>query len=108
DERPLAPEYLERGDRRGAGEGIARVGVSVEERLELVVAPEEALIDPLGCEGRGERHVAAGDPLRETEQIGGDALLLAGEHRPRAPEARRDLVADEQHPVALAETLHRA
>ena len=49
---------------------------------------------------RGERQVAAGQALGQAEQVGGDPLLLAGEHRPGAPEPGRDLVADQQHAVA--------
>ena len=69
---------------------------------------EEALVDALGGQRRRERHVAAGQALAEAEEVGSDALLLAREHRPRSPEARRDLVADQQRAVAVAGLAHRA
>ena len=59
-------------------------------------------------ERRGERQVAAGEALAEAEEVGRDPLLLAGEHRPGAPEAGRDLVADQEHVVAVAKLAHPA
>ncbi len=103
DERALPLEDLERGDRGGAGQRVARVGVPVEEGLVFGVGTQEGLVDPLGGERRGQRHVPAGEPLGHAEQIGRDAFLLAGEHRPGPPEAGRDLVADQQRAVAVAE-----
>ena len=64
---------------------------------------EEALVDALGRERRGERQVAAGQPLGEAHEVGRDALLLAGEHRARAAEAGRDLVADEEDAELVAQ-----
>ena len=77
--------------------------MAVEERPVLLVLAEEALVDPLGRQRRRERQVAAGEPLAEAEEVGGDPLLLAGEHRPRAPEPGRDLVGDQEHVVRRAE-----
>ena len=96
-ERPLLLEGVEVGQRRGAGERVAGVGVAVEEGALLLGRAEEALVDPLGRQGRGQRHVAAGQPLGEAEEVRRDPLLLAGEHRPGAAEAGRHLVADQQH-----------
>ena len=62
----------------------------------------------LGRQRRGQRQVAAGQPLGEAEQVGGHLLLLAGEHRAGAAEAGRHLVADQQHAVVVAELAHRA
>ena len=69
---------------------------------------EEALVDALGRERRGERQVAAGQALGEAHEVGRHALLLAGEHRARAAEAGRDLVADQEHAVLVAEAPHLA
>jgi hypothetical protein len=54
DQGPLPLEDVERGERGGAGQGVAGVGVAVEEGPELLVAAEEGVIDPLGGE-RGRR-----------------------------------------------------
>ena len=80
----------------------------MEEGALLLGGAEEALVDALGRQRRRQRHVAAGEALGEAEQVRRDALLLAGEHRPGAAEAGRDLVADQQHAVAVAELAHRA
>ena len=68
-------------------------------RSALLGRAEEALVDPLGGQRRGQRQVAAGQALGEAQQVRRDALLLAGEHRPGAAEAGRHLVADQQHAV---------
>ena len=102
-ERSLLLEDLERRQRRRTGERVAGVGVAVEEGLELLVLAEEALVDALGRERRRERQVAARQALRDGHEVGRDALVLAREHRPGAAEAGRDLVADQEHVVLVAE-----
>src|SRR5581483_3932072 len=72
---------------------------AAQEGAVLLRRAQEGLVDPLRGQRGGEREVAAGEPLAEAEQIGRHALLLAGEHRARAAEARRDHVADQQHAV---------
>ena len=72
----------------------------MKERFELLVRREEGVEDLLAGQRRGERQVAAGDALAETEQVGLDALVLDGEHAPGAAEAGRDLIADQQRAVA--------
>ena len=71
------------------------------------VLAEERVVHGLGRERRGERQVAAGDALGDAHQVGRDVLLLAGEHRARAAEADRDLVADQQHAELVAQLAHR-
>ncbi len=107
-DRRLALEDLERRQRRGAGERVAGVGVTVKEGLQLGEVAEERLVDALAGERRGERQVAAGEALRDAHEVGRDVLLLAGEHRPRAAEAGGDLVADQQHAVLVAQLAHGA
>ena len=107
-DRPLALEGVEAGERRRAGERVAGIGVAVEEGAVLLGRAEEALVDPLRRQGRGQRQVAAGQSLREAEQVRRDALLLAGEHRPGAAEAGRHLVADQQHAEAVAQLARSA
>ena len=90
-------ERLQAGERRRAGERVAGERVAVEEACACSsCGAEESLVDPLGRQRRGKRQVAAGQPLAEAEEVGRDALLLAGEHRPRAAEPGRDLVADQE------------
>src|SRR5262249_17975763 len=63
--------------------------------------------DLLGRERGGERKVAAADPLRDAQEIGRDAGVLAGEEPPRPPEPGRDLVGDEQRAVPAREAVER-
>src|SRR5205814_1977316 len=82
----LGREDVEVGERGGARQRVAGVRVAVEERAELGERAEEALVDRLGGQRGGEREVAAGQALGQAQQVGLDALLLTGEHRPRAAE----------------------
>ena len=69
--------------------------------------PALALTDDLGdaprAEGRGERHVAAGEGLADTHHIRAHASVLACEQRARAPEAGGDLIEHQQQPVLVAQ-----
>ena len=85
-------EDLERRERRGAGQRVARVGVAVEEGLALVVTAEEALVDALGRERRGERQVAAGEALGHAHEVG----------RRRPPARRRTSCPVRPKPVATS------
>ena len=52
-----------------------------------------------------ERHVGAGDALRQRHQIGVEAVLVAREPGAEAAEAGDHLVGNEEHVVALADGL---
>ena len=54
----------------------------------------------------GEAHRAARERLAHAEQVGSHVRVLAREHAPRAPEAGRDLVRDQQHVALVAELAH--
>ena len=62
----------------------------------------EGLIDRLARQHHGHRQVAGGQAFREAKKIRGDVRLLAGEQRPGAPEANRDLIGDQVHAMAVA------
>ena len=98
----LVAEDAERRERRRAGERIAGVAVRVQERGQLQVVVVEGLVHGLGGEHHRERQVAAGQSLRQAQEVRADARLLAGEERAGAAEADRDLVRDQQHAVAVA------
>ena len=57
----------------------------------------------LGRQRRGHAEIAAGERLAEAEDVRRHAGVLAGEQPPGAPEARGDLVGDQQHVVPTAE-----
>ena len=71
-------------------------------------SPEEALVHALGGERGRQRHVAAGDALRQAEEVRRDVLVLAREHAAGAAEAHGHLVADEEDPVPVAQRAHVA
>jgi hypothetical protein len=80
--------------------------VTVEERAPLIGTPEEAVMHAFGGQRRRERQVTASQSLAQAEEVGRNALLLAGEHRPGAPEPGRDLVADQEDVVPIAQLAH--
>ena len=59
-------------------------------------------------DGRGERQRAAGQRLRQRDDVGRDARRLAGEHRAGAAEAGEDLVEDQQQLVFVGERAQAA
>ena len=101
-DRALVLECLERRDPGRATERVTGIGVAVEEAPVVLVTAEEALVQSLGGERRGEREVAAGDPFADAQQVRDHVLVLAGEHPAGSSEAGGDLVADEQHAVFVA------
>src|SRR4030081_3307590 len=87
-----AAHLADRGDRRGAREGIATERRRVRALWELAHRARE-------CD-RTHWH-SASDGLREAEQVRCDAVLLEREHRAGAAEAGLHLV-DDQEDAALA------
>src|SRR5207244_6597380 len=100
--RSLLIEEAQRGERGGAGERVPGIAVPVEEGLLRFEGAEEALVDRVCRDGRGERQVSAGESLGEAEDVRDDLLLLGGEQAPGAAEPRGHLVADEQDAVVAA------
>ncbi len=60
-------EDIEIGQRRGAGERIPGVAVTMKEGLRFFIGAEKGLIDFLGCQGGCKRHVAAGETFANCE-----------------------------------------
>ncbi len=59
-------------------------------------------VDRVGGHHRGQRQIAAGQALGQTQKIGSDAGLLVREEGAGATEADHDLVADQMDAVAVA------
>src|SRR6185312_13924040 len=79
-------QEVERGQRRRAAERVGGEGMAVGEGP-LEIAAEERLVDLLPADGRGQRQEAAGQALRETDEVGCHAGLETGEGGARAAEA---------------------
>ena len=100
-DRSLAEE-AERGERRAAGERIARITMRVQERDPACEIAVERAVDLIGGQNRAERQIAAREPLRQAQEIRADSGLFAREHRSGPAETHRHLVGDEMDPNLIA------
>ena len=87
---------VDRGERRGAGDGISRVRAAE--------APDLRGVHHFGAAGDGREREAARERLGHRHEVGLETVVLGGEHRPGAAEAGLDLVDDEQDAVLAAES----
>jgi hypothetical protein len=95
-------EELQRRQRGAAGERVAGVGVRVQEAARRAVVVEGG-VDGVRRQHHRERQRAAGDALRETEEVRHDLCLFVREEAARAAAADGDLVGDEVHAVVVAQ-----
>ena len=102
-EQVVAPDDPLHGERSGAGQRMAQVGMPV---LEEAGALFEGLEHLLAHENGPDRREAAAEPLGDGHQVGRDAFLLAGMQRARAAHAAHHLVQDQQDAVAVADLAH--
>ena len=86
------------GQRGGAGDRVAAVGAAQARHVRG--------IHDFGASGHCGQWQAVGDALGGDDQVGLDALVLAGEHRAGAGEPGLHLVGDEHH-VVLAAPVHQ-
>ena len=98
---------VERRQRGAAGEGIAGVGMRVQEGARDRVV-EEGFVDRVAGQDDGQRQVAAGDAFRQAHQIGANIRLFVGEESAGAAAADGDLVADQVHLEAVAQGAGKA
>ena len=98
--QPLALPDPEHGEPGGRGH---RVAAEREDVLERGAACLERLADVLPRRDRAERRIPAAHALAHHEQVGHDAPVVGRERPARPPEARHDLVEDQQHAVAVAD-----
>ncbi len=99
----IADEVLVLGDvegrhRGGAGDGMAGIGVEMQQRL-----VEEDLVDAARDGDGPHRDVAAGQPLGIGDDVALHAEMLGAEHLAGPPEAADDLVDDEEDAVGVAD-----
>ena len=83
----LLLDGLDRPERGGAGDRVAAVGAAEAAGVHRV--------HDLGAPRHGGERQPAGDALGGGDQVGDDALVLAGEHRAGAGEPGLHLVGDE-------------
>ncbi len=96
----VAPDHLLHGERPGAGQRVAEIGVAV---LEEAGALGERLEDLGAHEHGADRREAAAQALGDRHQVRRDALLLAGVQGARAAHAAHHLVEDQQDAVPVAD-----
>ena len=94
--RSCVAHLLDRAERRGAGDRVAAVRAAE--------AADVHGVHQLGAAGDGGQRQAAGDALGGGDQVGHDALVVAGEPVAGAAEAGLDLVGDEHDAVARGTT----
>ena len=102
-EQALVTIEVDRGQGRGAGERMARIGIAVEELDRLLRPVHEGVVDVLAHHHPAHRHRAGRHPLGEGDHVGLDAIALGGERRAEAAEPGDDLVEDEQNAVFVAD-----
>ena len=89
--RSSALHRLDRAERGGTGDRVAAVGATEATGVDGV--------HDVGAAGHGGQRQAAGDALGRGDEVGDDALVLAGEPVAGAAEAGLDLVGDEEDAV---------
>ena len=99
----LLVENVKHSECRRTAERIACIRMRVHKRLALAPIGVECLIDFFFHNSDRHRHIAARQAFRETHEVGGNACTLARKEPPRAPEARRNLVRNEENVVLVAE-----
>jgi hypothetical protein len=93
----LFKQDIDRGDAGGAGERIASEGGAVQERVFFEHFP-----DLRRAHETTQRHDAAAQSFTQTEDIGDDAPVFAGEVPTAPAHAGLDFVEDQQHAVFIA------
>ena len=94
---------IERGQRGGGGERVARIGVAVQELDGLCRALHQRLIDGFAHQHRAHRHHAIGQPLGGGDDVRRDAEALGGKGRADAAKRGDDFVENQQNAVAIAD-----
>ena len=102
-EQVLVAVEIERGEARGAGQRMRRIGVAVEELHDMLRPVHEGVVDALAADHAAHRHDAGGHALGEGDHVGDDAVALGGEGVAEPAEAGDDLVEDQQDAVLVAD-----
>ena len=95
-------EDIQRCQRRRTGQRVAGVAVRVQEGAQGRVVVVERAVHLFGGQAGGQRQVAAGQGLGQTEEVRADAGLFTGEHGAGAAETDGDFVMDQVHAIAVA------
>ena len=77
--------------------------MAVVESLLIFERTAERAENSFRGECRGERQVAAGESLGQTQEIRYDVFLLACKHRSRSPEAGHHLIQNQKNIYVVAE-----
>src|SRR6185369_1729774 len=89
--------------RDGASHGVTREGIAV---IEVVGVRHQRIDDLVVDNDAGERDIARRHRLGEGDEVGADAVVLRGEPRAEAAEARDHLVGKEKNPILVDDALH--
>mmetsp|Transcript_4682 Transcript_4682/g.18713 ORF Transcript_4682/g.18713 Transcript_4682/m.18713 type:complete len:217 (-) Transcript_4682:41-691(-) len=98
---------LDHRDASGRGHGVAGVRVAMEELYRFVRSrAHDAVIDRFRGDDGSRGHDGAREALRGGDDVGVDVEIVHGKRLPEAPEARDDLIQDEENPMLLADGLY--
>ena len=90
-------------DRGGRGDGMAGIGIAVEQ-LDRAVRPlHQGVVDRAAAENGAHRDAPVREPFRGGDKVGYDAKQIRGEGRAEPPESGNHFVEDEQNAVAVAD-----
>ena len=91
----LVPVYVQGLQGHGRRQGVAGVGVGMQEIPALAVVGVEQTVDVVGNQHGGHGQPSRGKPFGKAGDVGNDAGMVAGEHGAGAAEAGQDLVRDQ-------------
>ena len=101
-EHLIALENIQYRQCRAAGQGVARVGMGVQEAARHFIVVER-LVNVVARQGNGQRQVTSGYALGQTQDVRADIRLFACQKTPGAAESDRYFVGDQMHIVAIAQ-----
>ena len=98
-QQPFLGIGFQRGDPGGRGDGVARVGIAVEQLDHMFRTLHEGVVDRRRGQDSAHRDDAVRQPLGAGDHVGHHAEVLRREGRAETAEARDDLVEDQQDAV---------
>ena len=102
-EQPLVAIDAERGERGGAGQRMAGIGVAVEQFDQVFRPAHHGVVDIRAHRDPAHGHGRVGQPFGHRHDVGSNVETLAREGRAEAAEPGDHLVEDEQYAVAVAD-----
>ena len=94
--QPLFAVGFQRRQTGRRGDGVARIGITVEQLDHMLGAVHEGVMDLLGGQHRPHRDHAIGQPLGAGDHVGHDVEIIGGKRRAQTAKASDDLIENQQ------------